>query len=149
MTVQEQNTPRNRRQDSVYSKTVRAGKIRTYFFDVRQTRSEDFYLTITESKRRFNGQGYERHNLHLYKEDFNKFIEGLQEAIDHIKTDLLPDFDYDQYSNRYFEDQEGYESSQSETTEALDTSDVVEEVEEEEEEVVEEEEDDNDDDLMM
>lgn len=73
--------------DDLYSKAVRAGK-RTYFFDVRCTKGSDLYLTITESKRRFADDGkvsYEKHKLFLYKEDFGKFAEGLQGAIDKIK----------------------------------------------------------------
>jgi len=73
--------------DDIYSKAVRAGK-RTYFFDVRTTRGNDLYLTITESKRRYSDDGkfhYEKHKLFLYKEDFEKFDEGLEEAIDKIK----------------------------------------------------------------
>ncbi|HRN42352.1 MAG: DUF3276 family protein [Flavobacteriales bacterium] len=78
----------NDRRDEVFSKSVRAGK-RTYFFDVKSTKGDDYYLTVTESKRRFNGDSgkffYEKHKLFLYKEDFGKFTEGLQEAIDKIK----------------------------------------------------------------
>ncbi len=73
--------------DDIFSKAVRAGK-RTYFFDVKSTRGNDLYLTITESKKRFNDNGdasYEKHKLFLYKEDFEKFSEGLMEAIEKIK----------------------------------------------------------------
>jgi len=72
--------------DEIYSKVVRAGK-RTYFFDVKSTRREDYYLTITESKKSFDKDGqphYEKHKLFLYKEDFDKFLEGFQDAIDFI-----------------------------------------------------------------
>ena len=95
-----------RRFESVYSKRVRAGKRRTYFFDVRKTRGDDFYLTLTESTRRFDGDGYERHKIFLYKEDFNRFLSNLTEAIDHVKTDLMPDYDYDEFTRR----QEEYEA---------------------------------------
>ncbi len=74
--------------DDLFSKAVRAGK-RTYFFDVKSTKGNDLYLTITESKRRFNDDGnfqYEKHKLFLYKEDFDKFAEGLQETIDRIRA---------------------------------------------------------------
>ncbi len=84
---------------SVYSQRVRAGKRRTYFFDVRETRGSDFYLTITESRKRFDSDGYERHKIFLYKEDFNKFIKGLGEAIDYVKTELMPDFDFDAFNH--------------------------------------------------
>ena len=76
------------RRDEVFSKAVRAGK-RTYFFDVKATRAEDYYLTVTESKRRFNNDSqkffFEKHKLFLYKEDFEKFTDGLEESIAKIK----------------------------------------------------------------
>jgi hypothetical protein len=87
----------------VYSRKIRAGKRRTYFFDVRKTKGEDFYLTLTESTRKFNGDGYERHKIFLYKEDFNRFIDSLQEAVEHIKTELMPDYDYDEFTRRHEE----------------------------------------------
>ena len=73
--------------DEIFSKAVRAGK-RTYFFDVKSTRGNDLYLTITESKRRYNDDGsfrYEKHKLFLYKEDFEKFQDGFGEALSKIK----------------------------------------------------------------
>ncbi|ANE49457.1 DNA-binding protein [Flavisolibacter tropicus] len=85
--------------ESIYSKRIRAGKRRTYFFDVRATRGNDYYLTITESRKRFNDNGYDRHKIFLYKEDFNKFIKALNEAVDHVKTQLMPDFDFDAYNH--------------------------------------------------
>jgi len=85
--------------DSVYSKRIRAGKRRTYFFDVRETRGNDYYLTITESRKRFDSEGYDRHKIFLYKEDFNKFIKGLGEAVDYVKTELMPDFDFDAFNH--------------------------------------------------
>ena len=89
--------------ESVYSKRIKAGKRRTYFFDVRATRGNDYYLTITESRKRFNDNGYDRHKLFLYKEDFNKFIKALNEAADYVKTELMPDFDFDAYNHEYNE----------------------------------------------
>ncbi|MCH2199992.1 MAG: PUR family DNA/RNA-binding protein [Flavobacteriales bacterium] len=74
--------------DDLFSKAVRAGK-RTYFFDVKTTRGNDLYMTIAESKRRFSDDGryhYEKHKLFLYKEDFEKFAEGLQETIERIEA---------------------------------------------------------------
>jgi len=74
--------------EEIFSKAVRAGK-RTYFFDVKATRRNDYYLTITESKKRFNRDGksfYEKHKVFLYKEDFEKFADGLKEAIEFIIT---------------------------------------------------------------
>jgi hypothetical protein len=77
--------------EDVYSKPVRAGK-RTYFFDVKATKGKDYYLTITESKRRMDSNGhfaYDKHKIFLYKEDFEKFAEGLEEVIQYIKTNCL------------------------------------------------------------
>lgn len=84
----------DRYRDEVYSKRVPAGK-RTYFFDVKSTRSgEDFFLTITESKRVDEGR-YEKHKLFLYKEDFGKFVNALHEVINHIKEEQLPDYEFE------------------------------------------------------
>ena len=88
-----------KRMESVYSKRIRAGKRRTYFFDVRATRGNDYYITITESRKKFNEDGYDRHKIFLYKEDFNKFLKALTEAVDYVKTDLMPDFDFDAYNH--------------------------------------------------
>lgn len=84
----------DRNSEDVYSKPVRAGK-RTYFFDVKSTKgNNDYYLTITESKRRQEQDGsftYDKHKIFLYKEDFEKFQEGLSEIIDYMKKNLLKD----------------------------------------------------------
>jgi hypothetical protein len=93
--------------ESVYSQRIRAGKRRTYFFDIRETRGNDYYLTITESRKRFNDDGYDRHKIFLYKEDFNKFLKGMTEAIDFVKTDLMPDFDFDTFNHENTENYEG------------------------------------------
>ncbi len=93
--------------ESVYSQRIRAGKRRTYFFDVRETRGNDYYLTITESRKKFNEDGYDRHKIFLYKEDFNKFLKGMTEAIDFVKTDLMPDFDFDAFNHENTENYEG------------------------------------------
>jgi len=85
------------RKEPAYSMKLRAGRKRTYFFDVRPTRSEDYYLTITESKRKFDGEGYERHKIFIYKEDLNKFIEVLNNTVDHIKTELMPEYDFNSF----------------------------------------------------
>jgi hypothetical protein len=94
--------------ESVYSKRIRAGKRRTYFFDVRATRGNDYYITITESRKKFNEDGYDRHKIFLYKEDFNKFLKALTEAVDYVKTDLMPDFDFDAFNHDNY-DNEGEE----------------------------------------
>lgn len=87
--------------EMIYSKRVRAGK-RTYFFDVRATRANDYYLTVTESRRqqRDGDFFYEKSKMFIYKEDFNKFVEALQDTVNHIKTELLPDFDFEQFDNQ-------------------------------------------------
>ncbi|MEI6434688.1 MAG: DUF3276 family protein [Bacteroidota bacterium] len=85
---------KDRDREEIFSRAVRAGK-RTYFFDVKSTIGEDFYITITESKRRFNNdQGkffYEKHKLFLYKEDFDKFALGLSDVIEFIRTGHAPE----------------------------------------------------------
>lgn len=93
----------SRKQDSVYSNKVRAGRRRTYFFDVRKTKGDDYYITLTESTKKFNGDGFERHKIFLYKEDFNRFLEGLTDAVNHVKEDLMPDYDYDEFTRKHEE----------------------------------------------
>lgn len=83
----EQNDGMDER-DEIYSNAVKAGK-RTYFFDVKVTRNNDYYLTITESKKRFDNNGnpsFEKHKVFLYKEDFDKFVEGLEDVINVVKN---------------------------------------------------------------
>jgi len=89
--------------ESVYSTKVRAGKRRTYFFDVRKTKGDDYYITLTESTKKFDGNGYERHKIFLYKEDFNRFLAGISDAITHVKTELMPDYDYEEFEKRQAE----------------------------------------------
>ena len=82
------------RREEIFSQVVRAGQ-RTYFFDVKETRSQERYLTITESKRRFNNESgkffYEKHKLFLYQEDFDKFANGLKTVFDFIATGKVPE----------------------------------------------------------
>ena len=75
----------NKEREEVFSKKVRAGK-RTYFFDVKATRSGDYYLTLTESKKRLEDGVFVKHKIFLYKEDFEKFTEGLTETVAYIKS---------------------------------------------------------------
>ena len=75
----------NREREEVFSKKVRAGK-RTYFFDVKATRSNDYYITVTESKKRLEDGVFIKHKIFLYKEDFEKFAEGLKDTIEYIKA---------------------------------------------------------------
>lgn len=99
--------------EEVFSKAVRAGK-RTYFFDVKATRKDEYYLTITESKKRLDNNGnsfYEKHKIFLYKEDFEKFTDGLTDMIDYIQQNqpfISEEFEPEEvtaeYSNVEFED---------------------------------------------
>jgi hypothetical protein len=98
--------------EEVFSKAVRAGK-RTYFFDVKATRRNEYYLTITESKKRTDSGGnayYEKHKIFLYKEDFDKFSEGLTDIIDYIREnqpyidDEIEQETTIEYTNVEFED---------------------------------------------
>lgn len=91
--VTDSNTGKSTREE-IYTKVVRAGR-RTYFFDIKATRKEDYYLTITESKKRLGKEGkvfYEKHKIFLYREDFEKFSDGLREALAYIYDgrDLIP-----------------------------------------------------------
>lgn len=104
--------------DEIYSEKVKAGK-RTYFFDVKSTRSNDYYLTITESKKRFKEDGftYEKHKIFLYKEDFNKFMEALSNTVNHVKNELMPGVDFTQFDH----DHEREEAEATSTKNGLDT----------------------------
>ncbi len=95
-----ENENQQRKNDSVFSKKIRAGRRRTYFFDIKATKANDYYLTITESKKKPNDEGYERHKIFLYKEDFNKFIEAVNETINHVKTELMPEYDFDEFDRK-------------------------------------------------
>ncbi|RPA66536.1 DUF3276 family protein [Cyclobacteriaceae bacterium YHN15] len=92
--------------EEIFSKRVKAGK-RTYFFDVKATKSNDYYLTITESKRKMRDDSFtfEKHKIFLYKEDFAKFLEALQDTVDHVKNDLMADFDFSQFDREESENE--------------------------------------------
>ncbi|MEQ9232444.1 MAG: DUF3276 family protein [Cyclobacteriaceae bacterium] len=103
--------------EEIYSERVRAGK-RTYFFDVKATRGNDYYLTITESKRRPKDDGfvYEKHKIFLYKEDFNKFLEAMNNTVNHVKNELMPDVDFAEFDRMDEErEEERAKSASSET----------------------------------
>ncbi len=117
----------DKKMDSVYSKRIKAGKRRTYFFDVRETRGNDYYLTITESRKRFDSDGYDRHKIFLYKEDFNKFLKGLNEAVDYVKTELMPDFDFDAFNHDTpYEGEEASEAPKQQQESLSEESPIVE-----------------------
>ena len=88
---------------NILSKIVRAGR-RTYFFDVRSTKAEDYYMTITESIKSFDeesGPSYRKHKIFLYKEDFNKFQDAMNGTLNHVKEELLPDVDFSEFDREY------------------------------------------------
>jgi hypothetical protein len=120
--------------EEIFSKAVRAGK-RTYFFDVKATRRNDYYLTLTESKKRFNRDGrfyFEKHKIFLYKEDFDKFWEGLSEAIEFIKNAKPELIEHPgTYSGRDHEEESELENMASEgTDESADDHDSDEDIHE-------------------
>ncbi len=134
-----------RKFDSVYSQKVKAGKRRTYFFDVRQTKGNDYYITLTESTKKFNRDGYERHKLFLYKEDFNRFLGSLEDVINHVKTELMPDFDYEQFDRRQ-EEWEAQQQMEQDYENSEEASESQEEIEEDTIDVSEESSETSDDD---
>ncbi len=95
--------------EEIYSKKVRAGK-RTYFFDVKSTKANDYFITITESKKRFEDGTFVKHKIFLYKEDFNKFVEAFEETISYVKTELMPEYNFDEFTR------EMYKSNQDDYT---------------------------------
>jgi hypothetical protein len=123
--IEERNEKKEIAEDSehrdIFSRAVRAGK-RTYFFDVKATRRNDYFLTITESKKRFQKDGrffFEKHKIFLYKEDFEKFADGFQEVIEFIKTvkssehhadtEIQGEAEAEDYTNVDFDDLESVE----------------------------------------
>lgn len=125
----------DKKMESIYSKRIRAGKRRTYFFDVRATRGNDYYLTITESRKRFDDNGYDRHKIFLYKEDFNKFIKALGESVDYVKTELMPDFDFDAFNHDESPDEMNHNGAAHTAEPVTGVAEVVAEKEKEKEKV--------------
>lgn len=114
--------------DEIFSNAVRAGK-RTYFFDVKATKKDDHYLTITESKKRYDKDGnftFEKHKIFLYKEDFDKFSEGLMEAIDFIKTSYLEEVTEEYVSSEYDDESDITEGIGAETYSNVEFEDLSE-----------------------
>ena len=121
--VENNDVQKNNNREDVFSEVVRAGR-RTYFFDVKATRKNEYYLTVTESKKRFNREGdffYEKHKIFLYKEDFDKFSDALVSTLGFIKdkqpngalpedenteTNAKEETTSDDYTNVEFEDLE-------------------------------------------
>jgi len=106
------NNNNERNNEIFFTQRLKAGKRRTYFFDVRTTKFDDYYVIITESKKKFDQEGYEKHKIFLYKEDFNKFLKGLTQVIDHVKTELMPDFDFDAFNHDQEFEGEGEHTSE-------------------------------------
>lgn len=88
--VEKKNEGNDYQREEIYAETIRAGARRTYFFDVRSTRSNEYFLTLTESKKRYDHDKdeyyYRKHKIFLFKEDFDKFVEGLNNAIDFVRN---------------------------------------------------------------
>ncbi len=100
---------KNNDREEIFSKKIRAGK-RTYFFDVKSTRASDFYITITESKKKQDSGMFVKHKIFLYKEDFNKFMDALNETVAHVKTELMPEYDFEEFSRNHEHDDNTSES---------------------------------------
>lgn len=93
----------NEKIEDVYSRKIRAGK-RSYFFDIKLSKNNLYYIAITESIKIHNTNEYKKHRVVVYPEDFNKFLETAQEVIDKVKTKYMPDYDYkkfDEYSENF------------------------------------------------
>ncbi|MFM7022158.1 MAG: DUF3276 family protein [Flavobacteriales bacterium] len=106
--MENRSIERGEDREEIFSKSVRAGK-RTYFFDVKATKGNDYYLTVTESKKKFSEDGkffFEKHKLFLYKEDFEKFAAGLKEAVDFIQAEKGV-YEAPAETNNYKEELEG------------------------------------------
>jgi hypothetical protein len=119
-----ENNNDNRDREELYSVRVRAGK-RTYFFDVKETRGKDLYMTITESKRNFDNSGnvnYSKHKLFLYREDFEKFEDGFIDATDKIKELMTTGEFRDPIAERKANDSDPKKEENSEETSAGDDS---------------------------
>ena len=108
--------------EEIFSEKVKAGK-RTYFFDVKATRSNDYYLTITESKKRFKDDGftYEKHKIFLYKEDFHKFLDALTNTVNHVKQELMPNVDFTQFDQPHEREEAAAETPVNGKSTELDT----------------------------
>jgi hypothetical protein len=94
----------NSDRQEIFSKKIRAGK-RTYFFDVKSTKGNDYFITITESKKRFEDGSFVKHKIFLYKEDFNKFMEALNDTVNHVKTELMPEYNFEEFSRDNYSSQ--------------------------------------------
>ncbi len=118
-------------EDILYSQKLKAGKRRTYFFDIKQTRGGDKYITITESKRRDNGNGYDRHKIFVYKEDLTRFRDYVIDLVEEVKNQM-PDYDFDEFArraeerDRLYQEQLAQEKQQAQSTPIVERREVTE-----------------------
>lgn len=90
----------NNNNENVKSYKLVAGNRRTYYIDIQKNKSEDYFLTMTESVKRNDGRGFDKHKIMLFKEDLTRFLDHLTSAINHIKTDLMPDYDFEYFAKK-------------------------------------------------
>ncbi len=90
----------NNNNDKVKTYKLVAGNRRTYYIDIQKNKSDDYYLTMTESVKRNDGSGFDKHKIMLFKEDLTRFLENLTAAVEHIKTDLMPDYDFNFFAKK-------------------------------------------------
>ena len=109
----------------LYSQKLKAGKRRTYFFDIRQTKGGDRYISITESKRRDNGHGYDRHKIFVYKEDLTRFRDFVIDLVEEVKLQM-PDYDFDEFARRAEERERLYQAELAQEREEQPTTVVAE-----------------------
>lgn len=100
------NENKKRNRFIAYSKRVDAGRKRSYFFDIREMRNGDFSLIITENTRRFDDNSFETNEIFVFQEDINKFTKALEDAVVHLKTELLPNYDFSKYDKPYVANEE-------------------------------------------
>lgn len=89
--------------DAVKSTRIKAGKRRVYYIDVKKTKNNEFYISMSENIKRPDEEGSDRHMIFLYKEEFNRFVDGLQKTVDYIKNELMPDYDFEEFDRRHEE----------------------------------------------
>lgn len=116
----------SKNEDEIFSKSLRAGR-RTYYFDVRETRAGDYYLTITESKKNTNDDGtfnFKKHKLYLYKEDFNDFKEMLNETTDYIVNEKGEEVISERHQKDFSPETATSEDAESSSSSSIDFDDL-------------------------
>ena len=112
---------------SAYSKIIRAGKKRTYFFDIKESRVNDYYLIITESRKRFDDNGYDKSKLFVYKEDLNKFVNTLTDVVNHVKVELMPNYNFDEFNHESISPDYAKPVENTQTSVEVKTDEIVQE----------------------